>query len=69
MQRQFTVNITGGTAKTSAAETGTVRFDSGSVTIVHFTTPLTGATVNGYAICGGTKAYNGPYKIRVAAGP
>jgi hypothetical protein len=64
---QFTVNITDGKTKTAATETGIVRFDSGSVTIAHFTTPLIGAAVNGYAICQGTKAYNGPYKIQAVA--
>jgi len=67
--KQFTVNITDGEAKTPAAETGTVRFDSGSVTVAHFDSPLIGAVVDGYAICQGTKTYNGPYKIQAIADP
>lgn len=66
---QFTVNIKGGTVRTVGDETGTVRFDSGSVTIAHFSTPLIGAVVNGNAICSGTQHYNGPYRIQAVADP
>ena len=66
---QFTVNITGGEKKTPAPETGAVRFDSGSVTIAHSSSPLIGAEVNGDVICQGTRAYNGPYKIQAVADP
>ena len=63
----FTVNITSGTTKTPASETGTATFDAGSVSIVTFSTALTGATVGGSVVCTGTTNFNGPYKIQAVA--